>query len=156
MVLLLRAGIPTIRRGVFWNEDFEPGEEWFNQFTAELLQANRMFVFWCAHALDSEQVFRAYDFALSHSCVVVPILLDETPLPDALKSIHAVDLREMFRHDLLPPETTKSVIREPHYPTDYVSNALYKAQSLIELQAVAQEFAQLVEPFRVFFQPASR
>ena len=47
---------------VFWDEDLEPGEEWFDQFTAAIDRSRKLFVFWCSHAATSAQVRREFTY----------------------------------------------------------------------------------------------
>jgi hypothetical protein len=106
LVSLLRAAIPRVEGSVFWDEDFEPGEEWFAQIERAIDGANRLFVFWCAHAAASVQVKREYEYALMKQKNAVPVLLDSTPLPGELAPIHGIDLRELAAH--IPPASNES------------------------------------------------
>src|SRR4051794_15205558 len=80
LVKFLRAGLIGLERTVYWDDDFEPGEEWFGQLTAAIDSSAQLFVFWCAHSAVSTQVHREVDYALDTDKRVVPVLLDSTPM----------------------------------------------------------------------------
>lgn len=101
LVMLLRAAIPTVEEAVFWDDDFKPGQKWFDQFTGAIDRAQKLFVFWCGHAAASEQVRREYAYALERQCIVVPVLFDNAPLHPELAEIHGIDLRSVIQH--VPP-----------------------------------------------------
>jgi len=84
----------TIEKAVYWDDDFEPGEEWFNQIKQYIDDAPQLFVFWCGHSSVSTQIRREFRYALKRKKRVVPILLDNTPLTNLLKNIHGIDLRD--------------------------------------------------------------
>jgi len=95
VVKLLRSAMQeTIEKAVYWDDDFEPGEEWFNQIKQYIEDAPQLFVFWCGHSYVSTQVRREFRYALKRKKRVVPILLDNTPLTNLLKNIHGIDLRD--------------------------------------------------------------
>ena len=99
------AGVPSAT-GKYWEfvfqdvDSIEPGGRWKDQIDAAITRAERMFVFWCEHSSKSLQVEREYKLALSLGQVVVPVLLDDTPLPDLLSPIERRDLRELRTHCL--------------------------------------------------------
>jgi hypothetical protein len=98
VVALLRAGLKGLDRVVFWDADFEPGEPWFVQMSANIEAAAQLFVFWCAHSAASSQVEREVTYALSRSKIVVPVLIDDTPLNERLAPLHGIDLRGVIGH----------------------------------------------------------
>jgi hypothetical protein len=99
LVRFLRVSIGSrIRDAIFWDDDLEPGDPWFEQIASKIDKAHRVYVFWCVHASTSEQVKREYSLALSSSTRVVPVLLDDTPLPPELARLHGLDLRGTIVH----------------------------------------------------------
>ena len=92
---------------VFRDEDaIRPGERWEDRLIDELGAATHVLVFWCDHARDSDWVDLESDLAAEDaSKVVVPVVLDDTPLPDELKSRQWVDLRVLAPVHLGPPVT---------------------------------------------------
>jgi len=71
-----------------------PGQRWEDRLIDELSAASHVLVFWCDHAAASEWVDLEADLAAEDaSKVVVPVLLDDTPLPPELADRQAVDLR---------------------------------------------------------------
>ena len=97
LVNFLRAGLQGIERAVFWDEDFEPGEDWFEQFKNQIRDAAKVFVFWCSHSARSAQVKRELRVSFKHHKQVVPVMLADTRLTERLGAIHAVDLREVVQ-----------------------------------------------------------
>jgi hypothetical protein len=64
------------------------------QIDKALKQSTIIVVFWCVHASRSNQVKRDYQLAINIDKDVIPVLLDATPLPDALSDYQWVDLHE--------------------------------------------------------------
>lgn len=95
LVGFLKAAFRGVDRAVYWDEDFEPGDPWFEQMTEQIDAAQQLFVFWCGHSAQSAQVKREFEYALQKGARVVPVLVDNTPLDPALAPIHGVDLREL-------------------------------------------------------------
>jgi hypothetical protein len=60
-------------------------------------------VLWCCHAEQSSEIRDEYQFAISIGITVIPVRFDDTPLPQDLRSIQAVDVRQLVSHD--PPCT---------------------------------------------------
>jgi hypothetical protein len=106
IVSLLKTALRDIEKAVFWDGDFEPGDAWFEQIKEHIDAAQQLFVFWCWHSANSEQVRRELTYALSRQKRVVPVLLDSTALSLELASIHGIDLRAAVVH---PP----SVLHQP-------------------------------------------
>jgi TIR domain len=79
-------------------DSIEPGSGWKDRIDDAIRGSERMLVFWCAHAAKSDQVQREYELALRLAKGVVPVLLDNTPLAQALAPISGVDLRELGTH----------------------------------------------------------
>ena len=52
-----------------------------------------MVVFWCLHSLRSGEVRKEYEFALSNGKDILPILLDDTPLPAELGEFQSVNFQ---------------------------------------------------------------
>src|SRR4030095_14465275 len=98
LVAFLRASLRDIENAIFWDSDFEPGEPWFDQFKGYVNTTPQLFVFWCSHSSLSSQVRREFLYALDQRKRVVPVLLDNTPLPTELTAIHGIDLRAAVRH----------------------------------------------------------
>jgi hypothetical protein len=104
VVALLRAAFRGVDNAVFWDEDFEPGDPWFEQISHHIDATPQLFVFWCEHAANSQQVRREFSYALSRGKRVVPVLMDDTALVPELAPIHGIDLRDALQH----PESSGS------------------------------------------------
>lgn len=106
IVRLLRAaiaGVPSVE-GNLWEFVFQdtdhiiPGKDWKDQIDSAISNAERLFVFWCEHSSRSSQVMREYELGISKNKIVIPVLIDDTPLPESLSHVHGVDLRELRIH----------------------------------------------------------
>jgi hypothetical protein len=74
--------------------DIEPGRRWRAVITMAVKSCDKMLLFWCAHSSNSLEVEREYAGAIEHRKILVPVLLDDTRLPNRLTEYQAVDLRQ--------------------------------------------------------------
>lgn len=86
-VELLEAGGADVFRDL---DDIQYGDRWEDVIRTKLAEAERVLVFWSTHAQLSEWVSREWTIAISMQKRVVPILLDQTPLPRELGQFHAL------------------------------------------------------------------
>jgi hypothetical protein len=98
VVSLLRTALKNVDEAVFWDEDFEPGDPWFEQIKTHINATPQLFVFWCDHSSVSDQVRREFLYAVERNKRVVPVLLDDTPLVAELAPMHGIDLRSAIKH----------------------------------------------------------
>lgn len=92
VVKLLRAN----RSYVFYDiDDIQPGKRWRGEIDRGLAEAELVVVFWCDHALRSDEVRREWATAIDRNKDLVPLLLDATPLPAALGEFQWIDFRTM-------------------------------------------------------------
>lgn len=90
---------------VFRDEDsIAPGMLWEEHLVDELESATHVLVFWCRHAARSEWVQKEVELVSSdpHK-LLIPVLIDDTPLPPALQAREYIDLRAALQrgHDSL-------------------------------------------------------
>lgn len=84
---------------VFFDKDrLIPGTEWSSAIYEAISKSDQVFVFWCRHSANSAEVKREYQLALNLKRVTIPVLVDQTPLPQDLAPIHGVDLRALRIH----------------------------------------------------------
>lgn len=86
-VALLEAGGAEVFRDI---DDIEFGDDWEEVITRKLQECERVMVFWSANAQASEWVGKEYTIALAQHKRMVPVLLDNTPLPPELGKYHAL------------------------------------------------------------------
>ncbi|MDM0050609.1 type VI secretion system-associated FHA domain protein TagH [Variovorax sp. J22R115] len=72
-------------------ESISPGDLWREKVDEALASATYVVLFWCEHSKNSLQVQREYEAALAHGKRLVPVLLDETPLPMTLTEHQWID-----------------------------------------------------------------
>lgn len=75
----------------FIARDLRPGDNWRESIAARLCSADKVLVLWSEHAAASREVEK--ELAIGSFCerLMIPVLLDATPLPPELRHIHAVD-----------------------------------------------------------------
>lgn len=74
-------------------QNIKPGKPWEPQLRDALDQAKIIIVFWCTHSEKSEYVRKEYEAAIKSGKDVLPLLLDDTELPEALSAYQWIDLR---------------------------------------------------------------
>ena len=102
VVDLLRA----TRDMVFHDVDsIPPGEQWRPALERALTETHLLVVFWCRHAAESEFVRAEYDLGMERGKKVLPLLIDDTPLPDKLGAYQWIDFRKTIgpTHAAPPP-----------------------------------------------------
>lgn len=75
-----------------------PGEKWADEIFAALAQCRTVLVFWCEHAAASDWVRQEYEAGIGASKEIIPILLDDTDLPAALRVYQWLDFRRDEPH----------------------------------------------------------
>lgn len=77
----------------------QPGEDYKQQIADTIQKADRLMLFWSKSAAMSSHVAEEWRLALATpSCKIVPLLIDDTPLPTELQHLHGVaSLGRMFR-----------------------------------------------------------
>ena len=90
VVELLRFSGSSVFRDV---DDIAPGRKWRLEIAKAIAQCDASLIFWCAHSAVSPEVRSEYRQAFVHGQVVVPVLLDWTPLASPLAERQAIDLR---------------------------------------------------------------
>jgi hypothetical protein len=106
------AGIVRKVQGFVWvfgltpwrdQDSIPPGTPWRPAITRAIANCERMFVFWCRHAHNSEVVRQEYEAGLARGIPVVPIRLDGTRLPFPLSEYQEFDARRhcWWSHEVL-------------------------------------------------------
>ena len=70
--------------------DLEYGLDWRKQVFTAISKADRVLLLWSARSALSRWVLLEIQYAMKLKKMVVPILLDSTPVPKKLRRIHAV------------------------------------------------------------------
>ncbi len=76
-------------------DSVRPGRQWRRQINEALEAASLVVLFWCLHSRDSEEVSNEYTSAIRANRDIVPLLLDDTPLPQPLHEYQWVDFRHL-------------------------------------------------------------
>jgi hypothetical protein len=88
------------------------GSHWEKQHQSMIVAADRVLVFWSAHAAKSRHVEEEWKYANNLGKSIIPVLIDRTPLPGGLDALHAVTLGE-FRSDCA---LARHFSKESHLP----------------------------------------
>jgi hypothetical protein len=79
---------------VFQDADgIAPGTRWRDEIGKALSESNLVVVFWCAHAVRSNEVTSEWRAAIEQGKDLLPLLLDRTPLPSELGAFQWIDFR---------------------------------------------------------------
>ena len=87
IVHLLRAGGATVFVDL---EGISYGEKWVDVIFQQLRASDRILVFWSLSAARSDWVKKEYLVAIDNGLRVVPVRLDDTPLPHELSKFQAL------------------------------------------------------------------
>ncbi|MGE0645659.1 MAG: toll/interleukin-1 receptor domain-containing protein [Nitrospira sp.] len=86
------------RSVIFRDEDSIPlGKRWESVIGASLISCHTVIVFWSTAASDSKAVASEYSRGIQLKKDIVPVLLDDTPLDEALAKYQCLDFREVVR-----------------------------------------------------------
>ena len=79
----------------------KPGDEWEVVLASALENMKTLILFWCAHSSASDNVRKEYSYALANSKKIVPVLLDDTPVPNNISQFQWIDYSKMLHpfHD---------------------------------------------------------
>jgi hypothetical protein len=94
VVSLLRASQATVFRDA---DGIRPGKKWQDELDAAILDASIVVVFWCHHAQSSGEVLKEFTVAIAQGKDVLPILIDDTPLPSDLTQFQYIDFRDLLK-----------------------------------------------------------
>ncbi len=75
-----------------------PGEKWANEIMDALEHCQTVLVFWCEHSAASDWVRQEYEAGIAANKEVIPILLDDTEVPDPLRVFQWLDFRRDKPH----------------------------------------------------------
>lgn len=78
---------------VWTDQQLQPGDAWRQEVARRLLAARRVLVIWSTRAAASVEVGTEWRIALAGPGDVVPVLLDDTPLPGELAGRQGIDWR---------------------------------------------------------------
>lgn len=94
VVSLLRATNATVFRDA---DTIRLGKKWREELTLALEHANLVVLFWCHHSKASSEVRKEYDLAVRLGKDLLPIRLDDAPLPPVLAQYQSLDFRGVVR-----------------------------------------------------------
>jgi hypothetical protein len=76
-----------------------PGDRWPDELMAAVRRSHKVIVIWCRHAAQSEWVKKETELASLHKKIIVPVLLDDTPLPPHLAERQWINLQGKITHE---------------------------------------------------------
>jgi TIR domain len=92
VVKLLRANQSLVFQDI---DNIQPGREWRKEIVKGLANSRLVIVFWCDHSQSSKEVAREWKTALRLKKDLLPLLLDDTPLPEKLSAFQGIDFRAL-------------------------------------------------------------
>lgn len=75
-----------------------PGEKWAEKIMKALEHCHTVLVFWCVHSAASDWVRQEYEASIKADKEIIPILLDDTEVPDPLRAYQWLDFRRNTPH----------------------------------------------------------
>jgi hypothetical protein len=106
LVLPIVALLRTTQNHVFIDVDsIQLGKLWEPQLLRSIRNAALVIVFWCRHSAASPWVERELREAIEMRKNVLPLLLDNTPVPEALRKFQTLDFRSLAGHEHGSPFT---------------------------------------------------
>ena len=92
----------TATTDVFLDRDsIAPGDKWKDVLTERLQTADTLVLFWSHNAEKSKWVTREWHTAAGAGKRILPVLIDDTPLPEALGDFQWIDFRYLRRRQTL-------------------------------------------------------
>ena len=87
--------IRTLRRGLVFQDkhSIKAGRKWRPQILKALKESDLVIIFWCVHSKTSKYVKEECQIAIKTEKDILPLLLDQTPLPSILNPYQWIDLR---------------------------------------------------------------
>lgn len=93
VVALLRASEALVFQDA---DSIHPGKRWREEIGTAISAATTVVVFWCHHARASAEVGNEITAAVTQKKDILPLLIDETPLPQDLAEFQSIDFRKAF------------------------------------------------------------
>jgi hypothetical protein len=88
----------VLERSAFIDYDDTPaGADWKDDHSLRIEAANRLVLCWSKDSAASPNVEYEWRLALAYNILIIPVLLDDTPLHADLSHIHALDMRDYVR-----------------------------------------------------------
>jgi hypothetical protein len=92
----------TATTDVFLDRDsIAPGDKWKDVLTERLETADTLVLFWSHNAEKSKWVTKEWHTAAGAGKRILPVLIDDTPLPEALGDFQWIDFRHLRRRQTL-------------------------------------------------------
>lgn len=94
-ILVTFLSVANVR--VLWDGAIKPGQLWEEVILDWLDEADLAYAFWSRSAADSEWVELELDLLASEAKNLVPVMLDDTPLPDALSVRQGIEFSGLLK-----------------------------------------------------------
>jgi TIR domain len=114
-----------------------PGEKWADEIIKALEHCQTVLVFWCEHSAVSDWVRQEYEEGIRANKEIIPILLDDTEVPDPLRAYQWLDFRRNEPHGGLLSFVPRLFRRSNrhYYPFDKEGNIRdWDAEDFYELE----------------------
>lgn len=91
IVKLLRANRSLVFQDI---DSIQPGKRWRREISKGLTESHLVVLFWCDHAKGSDEVATEWRTAIELEKDLLPLVLDDTPLPQELREYQWIDFRD--------------------------------------------------------------
>jgi hypothetical protein len=113
-------------------DSIKPGDKWEEELIQSLSIADKVCVFWCHHSASSEWVNKEWRYAHERNKIIIPLLLDSTPLEKPLSEYQFIDFRfvEGTTHSTCKGYFYPQAPPEPGYSPD--AEYLWVAKKIVQ------------------------
>jgi hypothetical protein len=112
-----------------------PGDEWAVSIEKAITHSGAVLLFWCYHSSISQAVKEEYTYAINNSIKLIPLLLDDTPVPLIINKFQWIDLKVIFRpvHDIIAHEKQPPSQERFHLYRNYKYTNLMPFEKLMSM-----------------------
>ena len=80
---------------LFWLDTaIKPGDAWNSILKEKIIQSSGMLLMWTKKSANSKYCKEEWEYALAHNCTVIPVIIDNYPLDDALTHLQWLKLHD--------------------------------------------------------------
>ena len=122
-------------------ESLRSGRQSREEVWASIAESDVVLVFWCHHGFTSYDVRKECELAETERKDVVPVLLDDTPLPRKLADLRAIDFRSRVgvMHDAAPDQPGSNDLAERAEVDRLIANDMARHYEELLVMSLARE-----------------
>lgn len=120
-----------------------PGRKWEVELMNALNDSEMIIIFWCRHSAKSVYVEKEYRYAIYKGKLVLPLLLDGTSLPAALKDYQSINFKHLMRAH--GPSIVGSKVKPTEPQKSYAYNGEGPAHRKYREKTMAKSIKELLD-----------